>query len=317
MTSDTVDDTYLKIRSMEIRGAGRIARAAAEALKKRALEASASTAPELFRELASDGQRLKEARPTAVSLPNSVNFVLTGASKGLERGLSLGEFRELVVRLCDEFIERSTNAVAVIGEIGSRRIVDGDIVLTHCNSEAAIHVLLTAHNQNKAFKVIVTETRPRYQGRITSAILAKEGIDVTLIPDSACRLYMHEVDKVVVGADAIASNGAVVNKIGTSTIALVAHETRTRFYVAAETYKLSPKTLLGELVEIEERSPYEVVSERWLKKNRGIKVRNPAFDVTPAEYIDLIITEQGVFPPQGIVFLMKELYPEPSKVDWR
>jgi ribose 1,5-bisphosphate isomerase len=311
-----VEDTYQRIKGMEVRGAGRIARAAAEALKSSVQSSSASSPVELYRELVASGKRLKEARPTAVSLPNSVNYVLTGAAKGLERGLDVASMKRLVVRLCDEFIERSLNAVSSIGEIGAKRIVEGDVVLTHCNSEAAIRVLLSAHRQGKKVQVIVTETRPRFQGRITASILNREGMDVTLIPDSACRLYMHEVDKVVVGADAIASNGAVVNKIGTSTIALVAHETRTRFYVAAETYKLSPKTLLGELVEIEHRSKREVVSEKWLKENRGVKVKNPAFDVTPPEYIDLIITEMGVFPPQGIVFLMKELYPEPTTPDW-
>jgi ribose 1,5-bisphosphate isomerase len=311
--TDVVGETYASIRSMEIRGAGRIARAAAEALREAALAAKARTAQDLFVELSKDGQRLKEARPTAVSLPNSVNFVLYGARRGLDRGMKTEPLRELVVSLCDDFITRSTNAVSQIGEIGAKRIVDGDIVMTHCNSEAAIQVLRTAHAQNKKFSVLVTETRPRYQGRITAAILAKDGLDVSLIPDSASRLYMHEVDRVVVGADAIASNGAVVNKIGTSTIALVAHETRSRFYVAAETYKLSPQTLLGDLVEIEERSPYEVVSERWLSENKGVKVKNPAFDITPPEYIDLIITEQGVYPPQGIILLMKELYPEPTQ----
>jgi ribose 1,5-bisphosphate isomerase len=296
---------------MEIRGAGRIARAAAEALKETAISSRAKTPTQFMEELSRNGRRLKEARPTAVSLPNSINFILGGASKGLTKGMKVETLKKIVVRLSDDFISRSTNAVSVIGEIGAKRIVSGDLVLTHCNSEAVTQILLAAKSQNKEFKVLVTETRPRYQGRITAAILARNGVDVSLIPDSACRLYMHGVDRVLVGADAIASNGAVVNKIGTSMIAVVAHETRTRFFVAAETYKLSPRTLLGDLVEIEERSPLEVVSAKWMEENPGVKVKNPSFDITSPEYIDLIITEQGVFPPQGIVFLMKELYPEP------
>jgi len=308
-----IEDTYGAIRSMEIRGAGRIARAAAEALRAATLSSDAKTPSKLVEELTRYGDRLKEARPTAVALPNSVNFVLTGAHRGLARGLDRKALGKMVVSLCDDFISRSTNAVNLIGDIGAKRIVDGDLILTHCNSEAVTQILLTAKAQGKEFQVLVTETRPRYQGRITASILAKNGIEVSLMPDSASRLYMHEVDRVIVGSDAIASNGAVVNKIGTSTIAVVAHETRTRFYVAAETYKLSPRTLLGDLVEIEERSPQEVVSRQWMEENPGVKVKNPSFDVTPAEYIDLIITEQGVYPPQGIVFLMKELYPEPVR----
>jgi ribose 1,5-bisphosphate isomerase len=299
---------------MEIRGAGRIARAAAEALKQAALSSRAKTPAQFMTELSRNGQKLKEARPTAVSLPNGINFVLGGASKVLTRGMKVEVLKRAVVRLADDFILRSTNAVNVIGEIGAKRIISGDLILTHCNSEAVTQIILAAKAQDKEFQVLVTETRPRYQGRLTAAILAKNGVDVSIIPDSACRLYMHEVDRVIVGADAIASNGAVVNKIGTSMIAVVAHETRTRFFVAAETYKLSPRTLLGDLVEIEERSPLEVVSEKWMADNPGVKVKNPSFDITPPEYIDLIITEQGVFPPQGIVFLMKELYPEPLPV---
>lgn len=317
MPDSVVEDTFAAIKSMEIRGAGRIARAAAEALKASALASEARTPLQLVAELTNQGDRLREARPTAVSLPNSVNFVLMGANRGLAGRLKTEALRRLVVSLCDDFIERSTNAVNMIGEIGAKRIVNGDLVLTHCNSEAVTQILLTAKAQKKEFEVMVTETRPRYQGRITAAILAKKGLEVSLIPDSASRLYMHEVDKVIVGADAIASNGAVINKIGTSTLAVVAHETRTRFYVAAETYKLSPKTLLGDLVEIEQRSPLEVVSEKWMRENPGVKVKNPSFDVTPAEYIDLIITEQGVYPAQGIVFLMKELYPEPERLGSR
>ena len=311
MSHNAVERTYEAIRSMEIRGAGRIARAAAEALKETATSSRAKTPAQLMIELTRSGQKLKEARPTAVSLTNSINFILGGASKGLTRSTKMGALRKMVIRLSDDFISRSTNAVSIIGEIGAKRIVSGDLVLTHCNSEAVTQILLDAKSQNKEFQVLVTETRPRYQGRLTAAILARNGVDVSIIPDSACRLYMHEVDRVIVGADAIASNGAVVNKIGTSMIAVVAHETRTRFFVAAETYKLSPRTLLGDLVEIEERSPLEVVSEKWMAENPGVKVKNPSFDITPPEYIDLIITEQGVFPPQGIVFLMKELYPEP------
>jgi len=314
LTESKVEDTFNAIRSMEVRGAGRIARAAAEALREAAVSSRAKTPAQLVAELTRYGERLKESRPTAVSLPNSVNFVLTGAHRELRRGVGKETLRKRVISLCDDFINRSTNAVTMIGDIGAKRIVSGDLIMTHCNSEAVTQILVTARAQGKDFHVIVTETRPLYQGRITAAVLARNGIEVSLIPDSASRLYMHEVDRVIVGADAIASNGAVINKIGTSMIAVIAHETRTRFYVAAETYKLSPRTLLGDLVEIEERSPREVVSESWMTENPGVKVMNPSFDVTPAEYIDLIITEQGVYPPQGIVFLMKELYPEPVKL---
>ena len=307
---DPIDEAFEKIRNMEIRGAGRIARAAVEALKKKALTIETASSKTFYQLLYEAGSRLKKARPTAVSLPNAVNFLLAGIYRGLEKGLTVEELRDLTVKKADEFIGRSLEAIKRIGEIGSRRIMDGDRLLTHCNSEAAIRIILEAFKQGKEISVYVTETRPRYQGRLTAAYLAKHGVDVTLIPDSAARLYMRKIDRVIVGADAVAANGAVVNKIGTAQLALIAKEARTRFFVAAETYKISPSTFLGELVEIEERAPTEVVPEKWMKENPGVKVKNPAFDVTPPEYIDIIITEMGIYPPQGIILLIKELYPE-------
>jgi ribose 1,5-bisphosphate isomerase len=300
------------IRDMQVRGAGRIARAAVTALKEYCGQGKFSSRKELYDGLFAAGEKLKSARPTAVSLPNAVNYVLAAARRGEARGGSLRETIKAIDGLCDNFVASSLRATKTIGNYGAKRIGDGDVVLTHCNSEAVTAVLTAAHEAGKKFEVFATETRPRFQGRITASVLAKRGLDVSLIPDSAVRVYMRKVDTVLVGADAIAANGAVVNKIGTSQIALIAHETRARFFVAAETYKLSATTMLGELVEIEHRSPYEVVPRTWLKANSRVKVKNPAFDVTPPEYIDLIITEKGIYPPQGIVFLMKELYAEPA-----
>ncbi|MEM0118233.1 MAG: ribose 1,5-bisphosphate isomerase [Conexivisphaerales archaeon] len=310
-----IEETYLAIKEMKVRGAGRIARVAVKALDDYVSEVRAENPKELYETLLQASARLKSSRPTAVSLPNALNYVVNAAKKAVDRKEDVESVKKAVREAALWFIKMSEGAIERIGEIGGKRIVDGDVVLTHCNSEAAISVLSKAHRQGKRIEVLVTETRPLMQGRMTASILSRRGLDVTLIPDSAVRLYMHKVDKVVVGADAIASNGAVVNKIGTSQIALIAHESRTRFYVAAETYKLSPTTMLGELVEIEQRSPLEVVPSSWKKKNRNVKVMNPAFDVTPPEYIDIIITEQGVYPPQGIILLMKEMYPEPM-VAW-
>ena len=311
MRGDPIDSIYLQIRSMQVRGAGRIARAAVSALRDYSKGGKFASPKEFYASLFAAGEKLKSARPTAVSLPNAVNFVLLAARKTNARG-SVQEAAKGIVSVCDGFIASSLRAIETIGDYGAKRIRDGDVIMTHCNSEAVTTILVTAHRAGKKFEVIVTETRPRLQGRITASALAKKGVDVSLIPDSAARVYMRKVDFALVGADAIAANGAVVNKIGTSQVALIAHETRARFYVAAETYKLSGTTMTGDLVEIEERSPYEVVPEAWLGANKGVKVRNPSFDVTPPEYIDLIITEKGIFPPQGIVFLMKELYGEPN-----
>jgi ribose 1,5-bisphosphate isomerase len=214
----------------------------------------------------------------------------------------------MVVSRANEFIRASNDAVKRIGEIGARRISDGDVIMTHCNSGCALSVIKTAFKQGKRIEVYVTESRPFMQGLITARDLLKTGIPTTLIVDSAVRHFIRDIDKVIVGADSIAANGAVVNKIGTSQLALAAHESRVLFFVAAESYKFHPGTLVGRLVEIEERDPNEIVNP---KRFPGIRVRNPAFDVTPPEYIDLIITERGIIPPSAAYTLLQEHF------EWR
>ncbi len=292
------------IKSMRVRGAGRIARTAAYAMKVAALKYSGNDVNGFKSYMRKVAQVLGSTRPTAVALHNALRYVLNR----VERARSFEGAVAAAVSAADSFVEASLNAVRVIGEIGSRFIEDGDTVLTHCNSSAALAILKTAHGSGKRIKVYATETRPKFQGLLTYRELAESGVPVTLIPDSAARFVMREVDKVVVGADTVAANGAVINKIGTSLIALAAHEANTRFYVAAETYKFSPATILGELVTIEERGAEEVVPLDLLSRHPNLKVRNPAFDVTPPDYIDAIITERGVIPPKAAAVILLEDY---------
>jgi len=291
-------DTAAKIRSMEIRGAGRIATAAAAALRDFSRDRQVQSLDEFNSELLRAADVLLETRPTAVSLSNAIRMVVKYKADDLDSA------RLAVIENADRFIENSQKAVEKIGQIGSRRIRDGDTVLTHCNSLAAISVISAAHKAGKKIRVIATESRPRFQGITTIGMLDKLGIETELIVDSAARSVMNEVDLVVVGADVITANGTLVNKIGTAQIALAAREARTSFMVAAETYKFSPKTILGELVTIEERDPHEVLAT--LSQYRHVKVRNPAFDVTPHQYIDLICTEAGAIPPEMSYLIIRE-----------
>jgi len=289
-----LSETAESIKNMEIRGAGRIARAAVEALADYARSLDVSD-PAVFRqEMKKAAGILIETRPTAVSLPNAVRSVI----RALDEFESVEAAKKAVLSRATEFIQRSEHAVERIAEIGARHISDGDILLTHCNSEAALGCILEAHRQGKDIEVYATEVRPRGQGLITIRTLNEAGIPTNYIVDSAVRHFINEVDMVFVGADAIAVNGAVVNKIGTAQIALAAHEARTNFIVAAETYKFAPRTILGELIEIEERDPAEVLPREVAEELPYVRVRNPAFDVTPADYIDLIVTEQGAIPPE-------------------
>ncbi len=288
---DELNTTAEKIRTMEIRGAGRIAVAASAALRDYALSLRSLPHNEFDKRLEEAAKTLVDTRPTAVSLPNAV--ALTKRHTASEVSQAIDE----IVDNAGRFIKNAEQALDKIGRIGAQRIRDGDTIMTHCNSHAALSIIKTAFDQGKDISVIATESRPRRQGFITIHELSDHGIPTTLIVDSAVRLTMKEVDLVVVGADSISVNGALINKIGTSQLALAAQEARKNVIVAAETYKFSPRTLLGEMVEIEDRADEEVIDREILDGLPNVRVRNPAFDVTPAEYIDLIITEIGAIPP--------------------
>ena len=297
-----VTETAEKIKSMEIRGAGRIAREAAEALRRHATEVRAGDLKSFRREMDSAAQTLVATRPTAVSLPNAVHIVMSG----IERALTLKEAQDGVILRAEQFIHSSQHAVEKIAQFGARHISDGDTILTHCNSEAALGCIIEAHRSGKEIEVFATEVRPRNQGFVTIRTLNNAGIKTNFIVDSAVRSFIHEVDLVIVGADAVTVNGAVVNKIGTSQVAHTAHEARVNVLVAAETYKFAPRTIFGELIQIEERAGNEILADEIARTLPHVTVRNPAFDVTPAEYIDLIVTEAGAIPPQMAYIIIRE-----------
>lgn len=298
----SAEDVAERIRSMEIRGAAEIARRAALAIREEAEAYRGNDLKELRSLVEGSRDVLIASRPTAISLWNGVQYVFKDTS-GLN---SVEDYRDTIIRNADHFIKRSKNALKTIGKLGANRIRDGDKVLTHCNSKAAIAVMAEAWAQGKRFEAFCTESRPWRQGVLTANDLAKLGIPCTVIIDSAVRYVMKDLDLVLVGADTIASNGALINKIGTSQVALAAHEARVSFNVCAETFKFSPRTIYGEMVKIEERDATEIVRPGEVPPE--VKVFNPVFDATPPEYIDAIITEIGVIPPfAAYQVIVKEL----------
>jgi len=296
------------IKDMKIRGAAKIGRTVAEALKIEAESFKGKDTKEFVSDIKKTSRYLIETRPTAVSLENALRYVLVEMNKSYKSGAGIDELKRIVRKASDDFCENSNLSLERISDMGSKRIKDGDVIFTHCNSSMAIGIIKKAHRDGKKIKVYADETRPRLQGLLTSKELLDEGIDVTLIVDSAARIFIKEADHVIIGADAVAANGAVVNKVGTATLAAIAHEARVNVIVAAETYKFNPHTFSGELIEIEERDVFEVISKEDYKKLKGIKVRNPAFDVTPPEFIDVIVTEKGLIAPQAAILVLKETY---------
>lgn len=293
-----VDDTAAAIKGMTIRGAGRIARAGAAAISDFAASYRGSDLAAFRKDLDRAVGTIISSRPTAVSLWNGVNISI----KGVDGASDTGEAVSLIRSNAAGFIRASEDAVATIGRIGSKRVADGDVIMTHCNSSAALSVIKTAHDQGKGIRVFATESRPWRQGILTVRDLADAGIDTTLIIDSAVRTVMQDVDKVFVGADTITSHGALINKIGTSQLALAANEARAQFYTCSETYKFSPMTMFGDMVTIEERGCDEIVKKGEVPQS--VKVFNPVFDSTPARYIDAIITELGMMSPGSVYDVM-------------
>ncbi|MFC6755771.1 MULTISPECIES: ribose 1,5-bisphosphate isomerase [Haloarcula] len=307
-----VHDVAGAIETMETRGAANIAAATADALETQAVESDAETAPELLAELRAAARFLLSTRPTAVSLPNACRYVLRRAT-----GEAVETVRANAVESAAEFRDRLETAQDDLGRVGANRLRDGDTIMTHCHSTDVLACVEAAVDDGKTLSAIVKETRPRQQGHITARELRELGVDVTLVVDSAARRYLDDVDHVIVGADAIAADGSVVNKVGTSGLAVVARERGTPTVVAAGTLKLDPATMTGNAVEIEMRDESEVLAETDRENTGDVTVENPAFDVTPPRYIDAIVTERGQFPPESVVTLMRELFGEGPTEPWQ
>jgi len=289
------------IKTMKIRGAPLLGVAAAYGLALTAYHSKARTKEKLLSELDQSAELLKETRPTAVNLFWAIERVL---KKAKNASGDVSDVIKAVVqetrRMADEDVETNRK----IGENGAELVKDGDTILTHCNAGSlatvdygtALAVMRVATEQGKRIKVFATETRPKLQGaRLTAYELKRDNISVTLIADCMVGYVMSKglINKVIVGADRIAKD-AVVNKIGTFTIAVLAHEHGIPFYVAApkSTFDL---TRFSKDVVIEERSREEVMfcgGQRMAPE--GIDVLNPAFDITPLKYVTAIICEDGV-----------------------
>jgi ribose 1,5-bisphosphate isomerase len=234
---------------------------------------------------------------------NAVRWIISQAENTNKE--SVKELGEIVSLATTRFLESLDESREQIAKIGAKRICDGSVVFTHCHSSTVTRLLAQAKADGKTFKVICTETRPAFQGRITAKEMVELGVETTFIVDSAARSFISKADLVIVGADAITSEGNVVNKIGTSTLALLAYEARKPFYVVSELLKFDSETLRGSYEGIEQRSPSEV----WKEAPEKLIVRNPAFDVTPSRYIHGLICEEGVIAPQAVVEATRRMYP--------
>ncbi len=305
----TAQDVARAIRTMVIRGAPAIGVAAAMGIALGVRRSSAKGT----RQLAVDFQKICDmmaaTRPTAVNLFWAIDRMKRAFGEAAQEGASPGEIAARLEAEARQIHDEDVASCRAMGGFGAVVVPDGARVLTHCNAGAlatagygsALGVVRAAVEQGKRIAVIADETRPFLQGaRLTAWELLRDGIQTTVITESMAGPLMRagDIDLVVVGADRIAANGDTANKIGTYTVAVLAHEHKLPFYVTAPLSTIDLATPDGEHIPIEERDQREITH---LGSSRltpiGAKIRNPAFDVTPHRYITGIITEKGIIRP--------------------
>ncbi len=252
---------------------------------------------------------LRRTRPTAVNLPWALERVRSAARAALDAGSAPADLAEHVLVEARTIAREDVDACERMGAYGAELIHDSDTLLTHCNAGAlatagrgtALAPITLAHAQGKRVQVFVDETRPVLQGaRLTAWELQQEGVPFTLIADNMAAHFMRKagINAVFVGADRIAANGDVANKIGTYGLAILAREHGIPFYVVAPRSTIDLSLHSGEQITIEERSPEEITHLRGARiAPEGVSVANPAFDVTPQRYITAIITDGGIARP--------------------
>jgi len=269
-----LDELIAKIKSLEIQGAKEIAIESLKFLRNYSKEKG------FGKDFDRTARLIEKTRPTAVILHNCLEI--------LEKDKNLETINKLLRKLGQMKKE--------IAKRGSRLIKDGYSIMTHCHSGEACAVIEHAWREGKKITVYATETEPEHQGIKTAKELSKKGMNVILITDSATEFFIKDVDAVIVGCDAFRKEG-VVNKIGTYPIAVVAREHKKPFYVVGNTLKIDKR----EKLIIEERSPHEIYHEHM----KTLKVRNPAFDITPWKFVTRVVTEKGVMTPGNILRMLK------------
>lgn len=312
----TYQDVAKGIKELIIRGAPAIGVAAAMGVALGAQGISAKSFTTFYDEIEKICNHIGGTRPTAVNLFWGLDRMKRVTIANKEKTLDV--LKDILIQEANEVLREDIEANKSMGRHGARFIKDGDTILTHCNAGAlatggygtALGVIRAAREEGKDIKVFADETRPVLQGaRLTAWELMEDGIPVTLITDNMAGHFMKKgmINLCVVGADRIARNGDVANKIGTYSVAVLAREHGIPFYVAAPLSTIDFTIPSGEHIPIEERNPSEVshICGKIQIAPSKVKIANPAFDVTPAGYITAIITEKGAFRPEDIRELEK------------
>jgi methylthioribose-1-phosphate isomerase len=302
----TVDEMVAAIRRLAVRGAPAIGIAAAFGVLLGVQDHAGEDADEVVARARESAATLAKARPTAVNLFWALDLMVQRASAAHRAGASGRGIVDALFEQAHQLWEEDRAICRRIGEIGAELLKDGATVLTHCNAGGlatadygtALAPIYVAKDLGRRISVFVDETRPLLQGaRLTAWELMQAGIEVTLITDSMAGRVMFEkkIDAVLVGADRIARNGDVCNKIGTYSVAVLAREHGIPFYVCAPLSSFDPSLERGDQIPIEERAAEEITETFGARTAPdGVRVYNPAFDITPARLVSGIVTEVGL-----------------------
>jgi methylthioribose-1-phosphate isomerase len=306
VTCKTANEVAKAIKTMVIRGAPAIGVAAAMGIAVGMIRSRATGTKQFTTEFQKTCELMAGTRPTAVNLFWAIERMKKAFAAAAQDGQSVDEIKRKLVAEARSIHDEDVQSCRTMGAHGATLVPSSARILTHCNAGAlatagygtALGVIRAAAEQGKTIAVLADETRPFLQGaRLTAWELVRDGIDTTVITDNMAGAMMRlgEVDLVVVGADRIAANGDVANKIGTYSVAVLAKEHGIPFYVAAPLSTVDLNTPDGSRIPIEERNEREVTH---VGANRltpeGARIRNPAFDVTPSQYVTAIITERGI-----------------------
>ncbi len=309
VTCKTAQEVAKAIKTMVIRGAPAIGVAAAMGIAVGMRRSTATGTKQFTTEFQKVCDLMAATRPTAVNLFWAIEQMKRSFAEAAQRGGSVAEIKQRLETEARKIHDDDVKSCRAMGAHGATLVPDSARILTHCNAGAlatagygtALGVVRAAAEQGKRVAVVADETRPFLQGaRLTAWELVRDGIDTTVITDNMAGAMMQlgSVDLVVVGADRIAANGDVANKIGTYAVAVLANEHKIPFYVAAPLSTIDLSAEDGSAIPIEERSSREVThvgSSRITPE--GARIRNPAFDVTPARFVTAIITEEGIARP--------------------
>ena len=309
VTCKTAAEVARAIKTMVIRGAPAIGVSAAMGVALGMKKSKATGTAKFAAEFQKTCDLLASTRPTAVNLFWAIDRMKRSFAAAAQAGASVDEIKQRLEAEARAIHDEDVAACRAMGRFGADLVPDKARILTHCNAGAlatagygtALGVIRGAVEQGKQVSVFADETRPFLQGaRLTAWELTHDGIDTTVITDNMAATFMRQgmIDLVVVGADRIAANGDVANKVGTYGVAVLAKEHGIPFYVAAPSSTLDLATSSGAGIPIEERPDREVTHVGTTRLTPALaKVRNPAFDVTPARYVTAIITERGVWRP--------------------